>query len=290
MELMVVVGIMGIVMMGTMRLFQDAFLTQNRVEAGQDTILITDQLASILGDAPTCTTLLKGTKSDNGTPIVLGTALYGGAQVGRATITSIELQDVSSLTEDVYFAKVQLKGTKAKDGSAQFAREVPIVYRTNEQKYISECLGDNFGIAGNCTALGGKWDSQKRGCDFCGALGGELNDQGRCQLAGTSTASCPFQKAFGANSINLTCSGAWDSDYVTDALRYLSSFSHVSDESIESFKRDITKALNNPPNDNLPVKVLGAMGGVSWVITMEPPDSESQKPCSVLVFFTVNCP
>ena len=288
-EMMVVVGLIGVVMLGSMRMFQDAFKTQNKVEAGQDSILLTYQLAQILSDAATCTELLKGTVGSSASPIIMGKGLYVGAQLGKVKVTGLRLRDVQDLTEDVFLSKVELKGENI-GGGGQFVRQLPLVFRADKQSYITECLGDNFGVVGNCKALGGKWDKKRGECDFCPALGGQSNARGRCQLAGTGNASCPMQKAFGANSINGFCGSQWDADFIGDSIKYLGTFGHMPSESITWYKRDLQKALDNPPQEKLPTKILGQRGPAGWVINIEPMDKELEKPCSALVYFTVACP
>lgn len=287
---MLVVGLIGIVMLGTMRLFQDAFRTQVRVEAGQDVLLVTDQLARLVADAPTCSALLKGTLSQDATPVIMGKALYAGAETGRVRVDELRLREVQELTENVHMAKIELRGSNTSGHGAQFAREVPLVYRVDGSSHLVDCLGDRFSLKGNCTSLGGVWDEQTQRCDFCSALGGETSASGRCQLAGTASSSCPMQKAFSANSTSGVCGGSWENDFIGDATRYLGSFRQVSPEAVSWFKKDLNKFLEKPPEGELATKVLGARGKASWVLTMEPPDAEIAKPCEALIYLSVQCP
>jgi prepilin-type N-terminal cleavage/methylation domain-containing protein len=285
-EMMVVVGLIGVVILGSMRLFSDVFRTQSTAEASQDLVLLLDNMSRLLGDAGTCGVLLKGTVSQDNTSLVLGSRFYAGAKFGKLQVESLSLKDIQEITPEVRMAAVDVVVSQPTGGVNR--RQIPVLYRVNKMQQIDSCLGDEISVKGSCRGLGGTWDSENNRCDFCGSLGGISDSSGACSLAGTRRASCPMQKAFGASGQGKLCSN-WDSDFVSDALEFLGSFTYLETETLPNFRADMDK-LMEAASKNESEKFLGSGGKASWILSLDTPPQGSDRPCQALVVFNVQCP
>lgn len=284
-ELMVVVGLIGVVLLGSMRLFSDVFRTANQVEAGQDMNLLVEAVSKTISNQTTCTSLFKGVLNQEKSQIVLGARFAPGQRYGKVEVAEAYLGSTQKLTEQISYADLVLV-VKDVGGRLYNPRFLPILYSVDTQGRIDSCLGNEISQKGNCTSLGGVWNVNT--CDLCPAMGGIKDSNGLCQMDEKNRPTCPMQKAFAANGSGNTCSG-WDADFAADSLEYLSSFHFLNSEVVDAFRKDLSDFVNKPPDGPQATKIIGSSGMASWILNMEPGDS-SGRPCQTSVVINVQCP
>lgn len=171
-EIMVAIGIGGIVLVGAVQIYSTIIQMQTSSEQGQAVVAMVNDVQKMMTSDPVCTAALVGIASTEGSDVVLGPQLRAGGTYGKLSITAMKLRTISTLAPQTQTAQIEIVGTKAGQvfGSKNFVRQLRVFYQTDVSNNILKCLAANRSPASDCASLGGSWTGTT--CDFCTGLGG----------------------------------------------------------------------------------------------------------------------
>jgi hypothetical protein len=203
-EVLAAAGAAAVVVFGTMKMASDMARTSVVAESSQQRTNLGQDLTTVFANPDNCSRVLSGTASVNGTAVNLNSLGAMNSTVAtnssssevadkipvldRVAIKSLILTNVSGdLGSGNYRAILVLngnmsdsqKGTGGSTPSGVFRSTIPIYYKVSGG-VIASCLTTKSAYA-TCLAMKGTWNGTI--CDFCSALGGVRQADGRCSIA-----------------------------------------------------------------------------------------------------------
>jgi hypothetical protein len=189
-ELMVTLGISTLLLMALLMGAQSMFKADATSDASQNLTAMMYEVNGILNNPDVCTLALANAKNIDKTEVILSNAIRAGGAYGKLKMNSVHLINVANISGANYRAEIEIDGQRNNEvyGSKNFIQRTSIYYSENAG-LIQQCLSSASDPSVDCQSLGGNWINGSK-CDFCSALGGALQSDGRCLLSGAAVSDC----------------------------------------------------------------------------------------------------